>query len=161
MLPTISKDRVPRGWSYPFGAEKISGFLSESKRPIDLFFYHGEYCSLSTCVDGTYTKLHGVNSYPSTHGYRKVLTLKWVSDNWGLSIFSVNSKDKNLIEYAFERSAISRMIEWLNMGRNDTWFEGVQRYQIGFSAEASSICFWEVHNAQVISAKFEAAELTE
>ena len=161
MLPILNKDKTPKAWSYTFGAGKLSELLAESEKEIDLFFYHREYSGLTAFKENSYSYLNGRNSYPSTNEYRKVITVIWVSGNWGVSIFSVSSQDRARVKEILEKMALPKIIIWLNLNRNDTWFDGIHRYEVGVNLLESKLCFWEIHNSDVVGAEFMLLENNE
>jgi hypothetical protein len=154
VLPTLYRDKNPKGWSYPLGAEGVTRLLSDSKRPLDLFFYYRESPSLSHYIEDTLNKLRRLDAYPSTYGYRKVMTLMWVSDKWGVSVFAVKSDEKARVKSILEK-VTPKVIDWLNKDRANSWFDGKHRFEVGIKDDFSAVCFWEIHNSDVIGAQFE------
>ena len=57
--------------------------------------------------------------------------------------------------------ALPKIIIWLNLNRNDTWFDGIHRYEVGVNLLESKLCFWEIHNSDVVGAEFTLLENNE
>jgi hypothetical protein len=76
IIKTIHKDRLPKGWSYPVGAEAISSLLLEARQfnEIELFFQdRGQYWksdfNITIKEQGEIKILDFGNSYLSDGGY--------------------------------------------------------------------------------------------
>ena len=115
LIPTHYKEKLPKEWSYPVGAEIILHHLSGIKLsdPIDISFnWRGEYW---------YSKYQKT---VKTLGVIKILECRSSLFHSGLAlyVYGVPSKIKQEVRSSIEQNVFPRLYRWLSKATNKSTF---------------------------------------
>jgi hypothetical protein len=115
LIPTRYKEKLPKEWSYPVGAEIISHHLSGIKLPdpIDICFnWRGEYWH------SKYQKT------VKTLGDIKILECRSSLFHSGLAlyVYGVPSKIKEEVRSSFDKNVFPILYRWLSTENNKSTF---------------------------------------
>lgn len=156
LIPTINRDKLPKHWSYPVGAELVSNALADLPQynTVDLFFYYRERMSLTTFKQDSLERLERLKHFKSTYGFQKIISVIWALNKWGVSIFAVPSEERLQTKQIIQDVGLPRIFQWLNQDHPSTWFESIHRFEFGLKKGFREGCFWEIHNSSVENAEF-------
>lgn len=153
VLPTAYRGPLPRGLSYPVGAEVLSTVLSDIPQfsELRLSFSGTESRCLALYSSPRELVKAGLNQESSP--YRALLRASWMHGGWSLEVEAVPSP----LRYAFRRVLLTGALEearqWFLTPRADTWFEGCRDITIGADEPPTELCIVEVQGRRILGVR--------
>lgn len=131
-IPTSHKQKLPRGWSYAIGAERLSSILGDVPQAatLRLSFHPSEFILMADQMravsSGEPVALCSI-SYehlrPGLTGSNDGFERGWYDEKWEIMVHAVPSSYRRAAEDAIA-SAGERLRSWLTTPRTDVWRYG-------------------------------------
>ena len=140
LIRTGFRDKLPRGLSYPIGAELISQRSVAACGYDELWISFGSkpgpvYAAPAECVE-----------------FHRAFSVV-CSDRSGaryLSVPAVPSTERAVARQLLVMFGLPSVRDWLCLLRPETWYEGFRAFQVGYTIEPQRMCFIESHNYRVL-----------
>lgn len=132
MLQTTYRGKLPKGWSYPIGAERLTEVLSGVPQldTIELRFHTHEHIlasahqrSLNSGEPITVIRISYRNIQPGLTGSNDMIASGWYAEHWDISVHGVPSGSRSVALRAIV-DAGSLLRGWLSSPRPETWRYG-------------------------------------
>jgi hypothetical protein len=122
LIRTGLRDRLPRGLSYPTGAEQISHALSDVPQFAELWILFNKH------QPGM-----GIDQPGGLVGFQQVLAAHWHRGGWSLTVFAVQSEERSIVRGLLQAMGLPAVRAWLWEVRPETWFVGMRGFEVGCS----------------------------
>ena len=124
LIPTSFKDKLPRGLSYPIGAELLSEALAGVPQydTLTLSFYGS--APLRSYHPTRVLAASYSNSPPGLTGSNEGIAQGWYGESWGITVSAVASDLKSVVRGKLLEAGIPRLRAWLEEPRTQTWLSG-------------------------------------
>jgi len=122
-LETLHRDKLPRGWSYPVGAEALSRHLGSvegaATRPLRFSDYFIRSTPRRKLIEQNqlYRVLEVRYCRPDTDADRQLAAERGDQDQWEVSIDPVPSDKRAVLKAGLEASALPVVRAWLDETR--------------------------------------------
>jgi hypothetical protein len=142
MIPTVHKDALPKGHSYPIGAQRLSELLEAARQynELTVSFHRAEHPAgkpLRVLVADYFQMERGMSAsrYSEEHGC--------YGPNWDLTAYSVPSEQRHLVNQLLQTKGINRLLRWLGTPRTETWAIGRHACEVWFDPATRALCYEE------------------
>lgn len=131
LIQTARRARIPRGLSYPIGAEAITAALAGVTQfsKLELWFscaspahtlrVSSKSDSVLPIIQVTFEKIS-----PGATGSRAGAQAGWYSDKWRLWVYAMPSEAKSRVRQALLDRGLAQVRAWLEAEREQTWLYG-------------------------------------
>lgn len=146
LIRTGYRDKLPRGLSYPVGAEAISEALVGVPQFYDLWiaFTKTGWMEISTnpkqVISFMRTFAANLNFYNG-------------GASFGITVPAIPSDYRQLVRKAIIDYGLPAIKIWLATPRSPTWCEGYREITVGVEINREAICLVEKMNEQIVSFK--------
>jgi hypothetical protein len=148
LIRTGLRDRLPRGLSYPVGAEQLSQALADVPQ------FGGLWIAFNKHVLGM-----GIDAPEPLKGFRRAFAADWHQGGWSLKVFAVHSKERSAVRELVMPIGLSAVRQWLRVARPETWFVGMRWLEVGYSLSSREVCRLESKDHRTIT--WSVASVTE
>ena len=144
LIRTGLRDKLPKGLSYPAGAEAISIALLSVPQ------YHSLWISFSKTG---WMSIERDREISDATNFMHVLSviLNFESGGMYLSIPAVPSKYRQIVRQGLTNYGLPEVRDWLAVPHSQTWHEGFRTFEVGLGIHSDEICLVERQNHEVLT----------
>ena len=143
LIRTGFRERLPKGFSHPLGAEILSHEFADYEFYNDLWIAFGK------------SEWYQISDKHSNYKCVFSIVLNYVGGGKYLSVSAVPSQFNKSIKENLSRFGLPEAKKWLFEKRPENWKVGCRVFSIGIdnSSRKNRICFYESKNSKEISLK--------
>lgn len=143
LIQTGWRDKLPKGLSYPVGAELISAALAGVPQFDDLSIYFS--------ITGWMSITSGAEDDEAQPFMRAFSAgLNFNVGNASVSVPAVPSMYRQTVRKALVDYGMPKVKSWLDAPRPQTWFEGFRIFTVGVLPDSGETRFVETQNSKVV-----------
>jgi len=146
LIRTGLRNKLPKGLSYPLGAELISTLLANVPQYDELWISFSKSGWMSIEAIGGAL---GAASYMLSFS----ASLYFISPSYRLRVPAVPSEYRQTIRVSLIEYGLPKVRAWLVAPRPQTWCSGDRCIDVGIVPDTGATCFIETHNRRVVSFK--------
>lgn len=145
VIPTSARFQLPKGFSYPLGAERISAALEgvpQFGKLTVCFFYDGsaaarrQLCESATPIVVLWAShTHLVRGHSAS---RQLMLEGHYTERWELTVSSVLSSQKHVVGNSLERTGLPAIRRWMLISRETSW-RGIENFRVLVQPESGDV----------------------
>jgi hypothetical protein len=75
----------------------------------------------------------GIDRPEKLRDFHQLFAADWYSGEWSLTVFAISSGQRSLCRELLQAVGLPAVRDWLRASRQETWFIGMRRFEVGFS----------------------------
>ena len=131
LIPTGLKDKLPKLYCYPTGAQIVSEALVDVPQYDNLRIWFSYWPKSSTVIYVTYNV--------TVNEPRLLNRPRYLSPRWDVHVYAVPRELNAIVKTHLKAEGLVRVREWLATPRTETWLQESQRLTIRYDAGADAL----------------------